>query len=331
MYVIIGHMRYEKLEHLMDLALDMRLSRLGISLEDIQNKYAVSRRTAVRMKDLILNIFIDIEENIDVSRIKRWRILETEFSKLIPFDNDDIADIYLAAKSLKENNLKKQSESLLKLVKKLKSTMRKELVLKIETDLDILSENENFIFKPGPKPSYNKKALSNIRFSIKACKIIKIKYGLKLKSYLLQPYGILYGHRHYLIAKDTNDKSTSLKYFSLPKIKDFIITKDYFIRDESINLNKLRKNSFGIYDEKPFNVEIKFKKEVKEIVKEFVFHEDQTVNEHSNGDINIKFKSGGLIEMVWYFFRWGKYIEVLKPRKLKILVDKFKYDWTVIP
>ena len=77
-------MRYEKLEHLLDLALDMRLSRVGVSIQDIQNKYSVSRRTAIRMKDLILNMFIDIEENVDEgSRIKRWRIVETPFSKLI--------------------------------------------------------------------------------------------------------------------------------------------------------------------------------------------------------------------------------------------------------
>ena len=53
-------MRYEKLEHLLDLALDMRLSRVGISIQDIQNKYSVSRRTAIRMKDLILNVNINI-------------------------------------------------------------------------------------------------------------------------------------------------------------------------------------------------------------------------------------------------------------------------------
>ena len=45
----------------------MRLSRVGVSIQDIQNKYSVSRRTAIRMKDLILNMFIDIEENVDDS------------------------------------------------------------------------------------------------------------------------------------------------------------------------------------------------------------------------------------------------------------------------
>ncbi len=117
----------------------------------------------------------------------------------------------------------------------------------------------------------------------------------------------------------------------MPKIKDFKITKDYFNRDDSVDLNKLRQDSFGVYDEKPFDVQVEFDNEVKDIVKEFVFHENQTMHEQPNGAVTVSFKSGGLIEMVWYFFRWGKYMKVIKPKKLKELVNKFRYNWNVTP
>ena len=48
-------MRHEKLENLFDLALEMHIKRFGISLKDIMEKYSVSRRTAMRMKDTIIN------------------------------------------------------------------------------------------------------------------------------------------------------------------------------------------------------------------------------------------------------------------------------------
>ena len=60
-------MRYEKLEHLLDLALDMRFYRV-VSIQDILKYLLVVEQ--FRMKDLILNMFIDIEENVDDSRIK---------------------------------------------------------------------------------------------------------------------------------------------------------------------------------------------------------------------------------------------------------------------
>ena len=325
-------MRYEKLEYLLDLALDMQLSRRGVSIKDIENKFSVSRRTAVRMKDLILNVFLDIEETIDDSRIKRWKIHETQFSKLLPFNNDDISDLTLAAKTLKNNNLEKQAESMFGLIKKLKSTLRKQFLLKLETDLEVLDENEDFIFKSGPKPIYQKDILNKIRFCIKSCKKVNIKYQNnknELKSYILEPYGVLYGHRHYLVVKDTKDKK--IKYFSLPKIKSIEVTCSYFERDEYFSLKKFRQKSFGIFEEKPFYVEIKFDYSIQNLVDEFQFHENQLKIINPDGTTTIKFQAGGLIEMVWYFFMWGEKIEIIKPKKLKKLIDKFKFNWKILP
>ncbi len=41
-------MRYEKAEKLMLLALEMQASRIGLSLDDIQERFGGSRRTAMR-------------------------------------------------------------------------------------------------------------------------------------------------------------------------------------------------------------------------------------------------------------------------------------------
>ena len=50
-------MRYEKFEDLLHLALEMQARRSGISLEDIQERFSVGRRTAKRMKDSIMRVF----------------------------------------------------------------------------------------------------------------------------------------------------------------------------------------------------------------------------------------------------------------------------------
>ena len=48
---------YEKMYDLFDLAMAMQESSVGLSLEDIQQKYNVSRRTAERMRNALLNYF----------------------------------------------------------------------------------------------------------------------------------------------------------------------------------------------------------------------------------------------------------------------------------
>ena len=55
-------LRYEKLEALLRVALDMRGNAEGLSLDDLQHAYGVSRRTAERMRDAIERVFPQMEQ-----------------------------------------------------------------------------------------------------------------------------------------------------------------------------------------------------------------------------------------------------------------------------
>jgi len=53
---------YEKMYDLFDLALWMQETSEGLSLEDIEQKYNVSRRTAERMRNALMTYFPQMEE-----------------------------------------------------------------------------------------------------------------------------------------------------------------------------------------------------------------------------------------------------------------------------
>ena len=327
-YVILI-MRLEKLENLFDLALEMHVKRQGISLQDIMERFSVSRRTAVRMKDVILNVFPNVTEVKIDSKIKKWTIPNSSLEKISGINEDDLHAIAFAIKLLKENNYSHESKKLELLNNKLKIIISSSLLNKMETDLEVLLENELFSFRAGPRPIYDKKILRDIRFCLKACLECLIIY--KRKKYYIEPYGILFGHRHYLVACDTKNKVKKLKYFSLSGINEIQISKNYFVRDENLSLKKLVSKSFGVFDEKPFDVEIVFDKKVADIANDFLFHPSQKFTKNSDKSLTLQFKSGGLIEMVWYFFRWGNYIEIKKPSFLKKLLKNHQKKWNIIP
>ena len=67
-------MRYEKVENLITLALDMQAAQGGVSLRDIQTRFSIQRRSAMRMRDAVLRIFPQADEVATNERTKRWRI-----------------------------------------------------------------------------------------------------------------------------------------------------------------------------------------------------------------------------------------------------------------
>ena len=76
-------MRYEQAENLVSLALDMQAAYGGVSLADIESKYAVSRRTAQRMRDSVMRIFGGADEVPTDERLKRWRIPKGTLDRLV--------------------------------------------------------------------------------------------------------------------------------------------------------------------------------------------------------------------------------------------------------
>ena len=54
--------RYSRVSDILDLAIFMQSKSLGITISDIMERYNVSRRTAERMRDSLLNIFSSIDE-----------------------------------------------------------------------------------------------------------------------------------------------------------------------------------------------------------------------------------------------------------------------------
>lgn len=67
--------RYQRAADLQDLIVTLVQSRAGLTIEDICDRYEVSRRTAERMRDAVSERFPLVEaERHEGDRRKRWRI-----------------------------------------------------------------------------------------------------------------------------------------------------------------------------------------------------------------------------------------------------------------
>src|SRR6266436_2375745 len=135
-------MRYEKLEVLLRVALDMRGNAEGLSLDDIQQAYGVSRRTAERMRDAIERVFPQMEQANPGELPKRWRIRSGAIGNLVGFSVEELAALNAAVNVMRRDNLCEPAARLEVLSAKLKSLLRPEVARRIGPDLEILTEAE---------------------------------------------------------------------------------------------------------------------------------------------------------------------------------------------
>ena len=310
---------YEKMYDLFDLAFAMQESSTGLSIDDIQQKYNVSRRTAERMRNALLNYFPQMEEVETGERTKRWRITQRSLNSFISFSAEELAVFKTAIDKLKQSNLKDKADTLAHVELKLRNLLKPEQKNRIEVDADELMKSEGLVLHPGPRIELNKDVLNTLRQAILSCHHIKMsyltKYTGKIHEYKLIPYGFLYGQRdHYLVAKHNDGYDNGKAHnFSLQQIKSVEILPNIFDSSE-FDLNEYALESFGAFHEEPFDVEWLFSADVADEAKNFIFHPKQKLIKNPDGTLTVKFKSGGRREMDWFLYTWGDKVKVIKPK-----------------
>jgi predicted DNA-binding transcriptional regulator YafY len=328
-------MRHEKANNLLQLALEMQAARGGLSLDDIEEKFDVGRRTAMRMRDAVLEVFPHADEVETDERKKRWRLPKGTLDRLVGVTADELGDIEVAINLLKRDNLLDQAASLEGILTKLRAVMSPAIANRIETDLDALLEAEGLAMRPGPKPRSRAMVLEDLRDAVKACRKVEIQYRnratRRINKRVVHPYGFLYGHRHYLVAYNLVKGAQGYRLFSLPNIERVVLLDEYFERDDEFSLEAFSRQSFGVFQETPFEVVWRFSPRAAADAQDFLFHPEQEVELQQDGSLIVRFTAGGALEMCWHLYAWGDDVEVLEPQSLRDLVSKNRPSWPGLP
>ena len=324
--------RMSRLKDIIDLIMLMQSRTYGVSLAEIQSEFGVSRRTAQRMKDVVLELFPQTSELQTNSKIKRWGFKGKPVN-LYNFTSDDIADLVSIKNLCKINNLSDKTSVLEKVIECIKSANNPNLS-SLENDVEALMECEGYAVRQGANFQIDDKILTTIRTAIKSMKKLEFSYqskdyydvkeknlagfriqkGLKPKKIVIvEPYGILYGERHYLVAKNDG----KVKQYLLHRISEIKIIDEYFTPDSDFNLKTWADSSFGIFHDKPVKVKLKFKKEISDDVMKYNFHPTQQIKQQKNGAVIVTFTSSGTKSILWNIFKWGTNAEIIEPKSLK--------------
>ena len=297
----------------------------GLTYEQIQSKFKISRRTAERMIKTIQESRLEIVP--EGKRPKRWRI-HSAFP-IEKFNAEQLAVLPTAARMYRkqgmEGHAKLMDQVNTRVWAGVAGQVNKHEVNKLNVDVDAFIETEAFVRRPGPKEHIDEKVMNTIRRAILGFNPIQFTYlrhysKKRARVQEVYPYGFLHGTRQYLVAYNPEPAKKGFKTYLLSGISDVIIDEEkIFERDENFSIELFLADSFGMFRAEPYEIVWRFNANLAEEIQEWNFHESQKTRLLPDGRIEVSFRASVSWEMINHLFTWGNSVEVVKPKKLKTL------------
>lgn len=316
-------MRYARLADLVRLALQVQGRADGVSLDEICETYSVSRRTAERMRDALLDAFPQIEELPEPGGRKRWRMPPGATGRLADPTLDDIAALIRAIELAASSGDDTTADRLRLLSDRLRARLPQGDRRRLDPDVSVLLEADGVALRPGPRELIPSETLASLRQAILGGVWIEADHrarasGLLSRNVRLGPMAFLLGEgRQYLVA--WSEWAGEPRMFSLLGFERITLTNEPFERPQDFDLKAWQSRSFGLWHEDLHEIEWRFSPEAAPEARNFLFHSGQVLRSEPDGSLVVRFRASGLREMCWHLFRWGDQVEIIGPPELRDL------------
>ena len=312
-------MRYAPAERLFRLARALAATRTGLTLDEMATELEVGRRTAERLRDALLAMFPQMDCSDDDERVRRWRLPGSALIGVVEPRPEAVAAIETAARDCDLRGEADRARLLRDASTTLRAVMRPDALRSAEVDIAALMEAEGIAMRPGPRPVIAPGVLPTLRRAILGMQPVVVRYtgrdAAEPATRILCPYGILYGGRGWLVAHV--DELPEMRLWRLDRIVSVDLRDRVFKRREDFSLAAYAAQSFGVFQEEPIDVVLRFAPEAADDAAGWMFHPSQSVEREADGALIVRFRAGGVQEMCWHLFTWGTAVTVCEPASLR--------------
>lgn len=309
-------LRYDVAEKLIRLCVFIRSRPNGVTIQEIQEELGKQRRTAERIIEFLKNTYSgDFDVVYTDGRTKYWGFKPEAKIPLITLNQEDLSNLELAKNLFESNGNDIKAKSIDTIINKIKAA---KIDSKFQNTLEQLNQIECVTVRQHPRDRIDPetfaiiKECATLRWKLKFDYIVdkELKQGITVN-----PYGLFYAQKIYLVAY--NDYVKDYRLYNISKIQNITKIYEKFDKDQDFDLQKYAAQSFGTFQEKPFDVVLKFSPEVKEDVRNYYFHPTQELIENEDDSTTVTFCASGFREIMWEVFKWETDVEIIAPQELK--------------
>ena len=311
--------RNAKLDRLLTLVKALGESAEGLTLDEMAEVIGANRRTAERLRDLIL-VHFDLEESID-DRQKRFRIPGALPS---PFTQPNVAEI-AALQSLAETARRAgsaQAPLLESLAGKVQASLRREVKSRMAPDLEPLVRLQRHHVPAGPMIEHAPETVAQIQGAMMAGMCVEFDYladgAAEAKWRRVIPLGLIHGAASYLVGQIPGRDLEPVPY-RLDRMTETRVSNQPGVPGDDWDLDAWMGESFGIWREQGHEIVLRVASASAERARRWRFHPHQQIEEDGN-EVVVRFRSGGLREIAEHLFTWGGKVRIEAPEELRAVM-----------
>ncbi|GEC31699.1 DeoR family transcriptional regulator [Sinorhizobium fredii USDA 205] len=324
-------MSFSKAQDLIRLAQLAAARRGGISLEEICAEFGVSHRTAQRMTDALQETFGNVSANDDEDRKRRWRLVDPGLDRLQLRHETGVEALEIAVRGAEAEGRLRHARALADLRDGLLA--RVPTRARVEADAEAVLTAMGQVTRPGPRVSLVPMVLDAIIEALRGPFRLRVRYNRDQALRILEPHGVLLGHRTYLAARDAA-KADEVRNFRIDLIHEAETLNESFALQDGFTIADYAAQSFGVWQDPAQYGEViwRFVPEAAERAAGFRFHPHQTLELQDDGSLIVRFHAAGWVEMTWHLYQWGDKVEILAPEALRKMVEGHRRsDFAAMP
>ena len=188
--------RYSRVSDILELAIFMSSKMQGVTINEIAERYNVSRRTAERMRDSLTCIFPAVEELEINDTEKHWGFVNYSIANIISFTPKEMGNIEQLQRRTTNKEMKQE---LGKTVEKMK-TLSKKKNNSLEDNIDLYMQTEGYAVRQMPQYKISLQIIEVIRDAMHKSLMVTGTYHNKKRT--IEPLGLIYGEKIYLVARE---------------------------------------------------------------------------------------------------------------------------------
>jgi predicted DNA-binding transcriptional regulator YafY len=290
-------------------------ARYGATVDELAEECAVNRRTVFRDLQAVRDAGYPLVSERESDGRVVYRFL-TGFKKIPPitFSLDELMTLYLCRGQLATLAGTPFQDDLDAIFGRIRSSLPPRSVAHLERIAEAAAPR----FQGVRDYRGKRQILVHLREALLyqyRCRLSYAPPRREAEDYLFDPYTLLFYQNSLYLGGFAHNRG-ALRLFLIDRLQKVDVSRERFEVPDDFVAADLTGSAFGLIDDTPVAVRVRFGAAVAHLIRERNWHPTQVLEEAADGSLVLSFTAGGEKELLAWLYSYLPHVEVLAPASL---------------